>query len=459
MKGNKLKNLLKNKLFFAFLIIFSLVITVSNVNAIPNVDPDKIPRIRDIGLDINALSEIVKSKQLILLHPKQKLTISVQDKPKEFDNVRFISGIALINAPVEEVKKIITDFDHYTEFMPMLRNAAILEKTKDTITSDYDLVIKLPLINIGFQFVLVHKFEKNGDITWDLKEGDMSVNIGRWETIAVSKNQTLLINTFWSDYKSVGILMRLLLNAQPDLEIAIPVSSAAMIMDSIKKRAEVNIPQEKPDLEYLPASPVIPLITKGSISKKTLYEINKIGTILFIHKPSWIETESGPLEMKFITAGGLINAPIEKVKELSLSFDRYHEFFQQVAMGKKKKHEYGFVADWSLKFSFVVFNIYVDFTTENIWANKNIITYKRIDGDLEHIYGCWEWLPVEQDKTLLFFTTAAPMGQKAPLLFKIAQMIPNSQVVMGASAGTVIIEKQIPWIEEQTKKLTENNKK
>ncbi|ETR72799.1 MAG: hypothetical protein OMM_01441 [Candidatus Magnetoglobus multicellularis str. Araruama] len=408
-----------------------------------------VPRFQDNHIPISELIRFAQNEQLIVLHPHQELLLPIGNgKKKKFD-VRFVTTISLIDAPIQRVRSVITDFINYHEFMPQTESSKLISQTKDHVVHDVKLSVKVPLIHIGFRFTLDYFMAPNGDITWSRVKGDIQGNVGRYELIAVSPNRTMLILTYWAELQGIGFLMRLLLRMQPDLALAIPISSGSLIVDAIKKRSEMT----SKTLSYpknLPWHPNIPLMTNAKLPVETLQLLSRIGTLIFVHPPQWIRsTDNPPVAIRFVTAAARMQGPLKAVKPLVTTFSRYPEFMYQVKYAKQQMTYDGMLVDWRLGFGFAIFRFNLDFMLDYEWKSNTILTYHCKSGDIEKSYGAWEWIRLSDNQTMTFFTTAVPIDANVPFILQFTRMVPNSQVVMGASSTVVTIEKMTPWVESQ----------
>jgi ribosome-associated toxin RatA of RatAB toxin-antitoxin module len=409
-----------------------------------------VPRFQDNSIPITDLVGLAENEQLIIFHPSKKQSLPIGDGKKQEFNVRFVTTISVIEAPVQRVREVVTDFVNYDEFMPQTESSIIISKTKDHVVHEAKLSVKVPLIHIAFRFTLDYFMAPNGDITWSRVKGDIKGNVGRYEFIALTPNRTMLIMTYWAELQGIGFLMRLLLRIQPDLELAIPISSGALIVDAIKKRSEMTSKTKHPNLENLPLHPDIPLMTHSNLPIDTLQLLSRIGTLIFVHQPQWIKSaDNKPVIVSFITSAARMQGPIRAVKPLVTNFSRYPEFMYQIKYAKQTMTYDGMLVDWRLKFGLAFLSFYVDFVLDYKWKNNNILTYHCKSGDIEKSYGCWEWVALSDNQTMTFFTTAIPMDARVPFILKFTKMIPNSQVVMGASSTVVTIERITPWVEDQ----------
>lgn len=409
-----------------------------------------MPRFQDNNISMAELVRLVNNEQLIILHPLKKKSLPIGDgKTQEF-NVRFVTTLSVIDAPIQRVREVVTDFINYHEFMPQTESSKIISETKDHVVHEVKLSVKVPLIHIGFRFTLDYFMAPNNDITWSRVKGDIKGNVGRYEFIALTPNRTMLILTYWAELQGIGFLMRLLLRMQPDLELAIPISSGSLIVDAIKKRCEMASRKTPPHPSTLNWHPNIPLMTHSNLPLDTLQLLSRMGTIIFVHQPQWIKSKNNqPVTVRFVTAAARMQGPIKAVKPLVTTFSRYPEFMYQVKYANQKMTYDGMLVDWRLQFGFAIFRFNVDFLLDYEWKSDTILTYYCKSGDLEKSYGCWEWLALSDNQTMTFFTTAIPMDNRVPFILKFTNIIPNSQVVMGASSTVVAIEKMTPWVEDQ----------
>ncbi|KPA11620.1 hypothetical protein MHK_008195 [Candidatus Magnetomorum sp. HK-1] len=436
--------------FFFYCILFFIIICQPFL-----VQATVVPKFRDHQISVNDLVQLSETGQLLLLHPEKKTDLPIGNEKKKSFDVRFLTSMCVIDAPVHRVREVVTDFLHYQEFMPQTQTSKIISKSKDHILNEVKLSVKVPLIHIGVRFTLDYFMEPDGDISWSRVKGDMEGNVGRYEFITLSPNRTLLILTYWTELRGIGFLMRLLLRAQPDLELAIPVSTGSLIVGAIKKRCELSPKSTPPDYKKLPTIPIIPVMTQSKLPVDTIQLLSRIGTLVFVHPVQWIKTQDNEaIAVKFVSAAGRVQGPLEAVKPLVSDFSRYPEFMYQVKYAKRELTYDGMIVDWRLKLGFAIFRFYLDFKLDYEWKSNTVLTYDCKEGDLEYNFGSWEWFPLSDNQTMTFFTTAIPIAKRAPMILKFTKMIPNSQVVMGASSTVIAVEKMTPWVETQVLEKT-----
>jgi ribosome-associated toxin RatA of RatAB toxin-antitoxin module len=87
------------------------------------------------------------------------------------------SRTEVMDASVENVYKVLTDYSSYPEFMDGVSSVDIIESNNGTAKVKYDLnVIKV------FSYVLNLTEVENESVSWEFDEGDIfSTNSGSWE--------------------------------------------------------------------------------------------------------------------------------------------------------------------------------------------------------------------------------------------------------------------------------------
>jgi len=433
-------------------ILYSCLLLIISINTSAD---NRIPQLKDSIINIHELAAFIGDGQLFVIFPQKDMLINVRETSnKENFETRFVSSMAIINASAPIVRKVINDYAHYSDFMPQNDQSEIIKKTDDYVIARYSVFVKLPVFKIHANFDLKHRLNDHGDVTWALVDGKMKASLGRWEIISISEKQTLVINTSWSDHKSIGFFSRMLMKAQPDLAMAVPIGTNALMLEAVKLRAEKRKLFQPQNSDDLPTSPQIPYISTQTIPINTLNGLLKKGKILLVHPRQWIRSsEQKPLDFVFTTGIDVIHCSLEPVKTISTDVSMYPEIFYQVKSVKERKKTIDKEIDWYLKLWFSFFSFKIKLTHHYFWESENILTFMREKGDLEYVFGRREWISLSPQNTLVVFTTAFQGGETAPMLLNFINMLPNSQVIGSTSVCSVMMDKHIPWIEKRLKGL------
>lgn len=420
------------------------VLLLSLLIPAPAVSETPVPKTLTEDLTESKLPDFIDNRQLVLLHDGRSVLTPTGEK-----NVRFVSSIVTLDTSIENVRSTVTDYDNYTDFLPTLQDAEVKSTNGDTTTVNLDLILRLGVINPELDYTLKYYPGSGKDLLWERTDGDISSSYGRWEFQELSDTRTLVAYTSWSDFTNLGLAVDTVLWAQPDLKTAIPVSQSAVVMENLKDHLAHNT---NPDTDQIVGkSPEIPLFAKNTIPPQ-ITEFTEIGTPMIIHPDQQILEKSGStLDLSFVTAIGTAKGNLNQSKELLTRFEKFPDFVEQVYSVESTRTDTGFRADWTLDMGLGLLSVGIDYSLDYRWKNKNSLVFRRTSGDLDHVYGALEWVPLQENETLFFYTTATQIGERAGYLVKLGNLIPNKQIVIGVSAGALAVEKQMKWVNDQLK--------
>jgi len=195
----------------------------------------QIPKVREI-FDEN-ISKMLERGNLVIVHKKPSPELPL-----------FVSAGTLINAPVEKVWNVITDFEKYPEFVAQVDEVKTKKVGEKEIAVTYHISFRFTVIKIKVQYTVLMRLTPPADIWWSLKKdekNDIEEAMGRWELIPSGKNKTAAFYTIYSHLPSMGKLMRFFLKQEPHLELTIPVSTGSLMVEAIKRRVEEGYTKEK----------------------------------------------------------------------------------------------------------------------------------------------------------------------------------------------------------------------
>lgn len=402
-----------------------------------------VPRLADRELEPTELSKFIDNRQLVLLHDEQ--TIPTPDGTTEG---RYVTSLMVVDTDVENARDAVTDYESYPDFLPTLNDVTISKTDGDSQWLDFQLELRLGVVNPDLYYTLRYENQETGDITWERTKGDISASYGRWEFFELPENRTLLAYTSWTDFTDVGWSVDTVLWAQPDLKLAIPVSQSAVFMKHLRDKISEETRSDTSD--SLPASPDVPLLARADSAPEQITQLTELGIPMIIHPNQTIRQQSGePLDLTFVTAIGSVSASQKRAKELLTRFEKFPDFVEQVSYVNADDTDTGYEATWSLSMGLGILSVGIDYRLAYDWTSDRSLVFRRIGGDLDHVYGALEWQPISTDRTLFYYTTATQIGENAGYLVKLGNMIPNKQIVIGVSAGALAVEKQIKWANQQ----------
>ncbi len=403
------------------------------------------PRFLNLGIDLNDVIPLVENTQLLLLHPTEQIIREVKNKKRTYD-AQFVSSAVIMNGSVDHIRATIMDIEKYPDFLPQFAYSKILEKSDKVLNARFKMVLAMPVFTPKVNLDLEYTQEPDGGISWSLISGDVDVSEGRWEFVPLSDNQTLVILTNWMDMRS-KFINRMMIKVQPDLETTVPISTASITTYAIKTRVEAKIPG-KPDKHDTPeGTPTIPLLTNTYM--KRIARLASYGTVMFVHPEQKFKSHLGLVDLTFVSGGGIVRCSLDDAKKFTTQFNRYREFNESVKNATITNKKDGFFIDFEMKLGGNILSVSIDYTLDFTWLSENKLVYRVVKGDVTHIYGIWEWIPLENDRTLLMHTGAYRTGEDDSILLRLGDKLPNGQIIVGANVNLVVIEKQIPWIEKQ----------
>ena len=215
------------------LILF--LVGIVSVYAFAKDEGKKEPRGREIpipkfrALNAEEIAKVIGSGEMTIIHPRSS--------PRE---PLFVTAAGVIEAPPDVVWDVITDWDRYEEFMPQTKDVKVVERGEHTAVVDYHLKFKFTIISLSVYYRLFHTFDEEEYYNeWYLLKGDIDEVRGSWKLYPIEEGRrTVALYTVYSDLRSMGFIVKQVLKSEPHIELAIQLSSAALVVKSVKERAE-----------------------------------------------------------------------------------------------------------------------------------------------------------------------------------------------------------------------------
>jgi len=161
--------------------------------------------------------------------------------------LKLVTGAVQIAAPVSIVWGVVTDYEAYPEWMPEVTEVTTELREDGTRDVRYELLFELSIIKRKMDYILRTTETPMSRIEWELVEGDFDKAIGGWQLVPAHDGRaTLAWYSTFTNLKSMGRLVRGLLEEQPALEMAIQVSTAVTVVQELRERVE-NPSKPQPD--------------------------------------------------------------------------------------------------------------------------------------------------------------------------------------------------------------------
>jgi ribosome-associated toxin RatA of RatAB toxin-antitoxin module len=149
---------------------------------------------------------------------------------------KYVTVVALFNAPIEKVFETVTDYEHYVGRIPQLAETKVLSRNGNELSVLYKIEFKFSIITQKADYVLKTVLDPPRSITGIRTSGSISKAEGSWNFIpAAGGKKTIGIYRSTSDIRSMGRVVRYMLDQQPPIAIAIATSSAIVYVKAMGK--------------------------------------------------------------------------------------------------------------------------------------------------------------------------------------------------------------------------------
>lgn len=406
-----------------------------------------VPQLQTVDFEPERLADVIgEDGQIVLLHEPLDLSID----SRQIQDARFVSSYAVLDEPIETVRETVRDFDRYASLLKSVRSSRTTRSDPDSPRAEFVIGLDTPVVNPSFRYELEYQSEDHTFFFHSI-DGDFDLILGCWEFIPLDCDRTLLVYTSWFEFGSLGWTLRTIFWAQPDLESTIPVTQSTILVRALKNEIEgrKDSAPEVP-VDDLPEEPSTPLFTEDRASLESLTPLTERGTVMKVHPKQWIRDEGDSLEVTYVSGIGLMDIPFEEAREFTTDFERYTDFIQQVGRVECREESNGeIVGTWTLDLGINVLSIGLEYTLRYTPASDRALTFRRIKGDIQYVSGALEWVSLEEDRTLFFYTTATQVGSGDSFIVKMANILPHKQIVIGVAAGAMAVEKLVEEANER----------
>ena len=142
-----------------------------------------------------------------------------------------------VDADIERVWEVVTDYANFPRFMPQTEGAAARSNPDGTIDVELTTVVKLTVFRKKVSYILRHQYDRPHRIDFKGIGGDLRFVEGYWRFEPVGENETLLLHTTCMGLEDLGRTMRLLLSKEPMLDTSVQTAIAMMVAEAVKSRA------------------------------------------------------------------------------------------------------------------------------------------------------------------------------------------------------------------------------
>ena len=399
---------------------------------------DNIPSaLKPFDNNAQEIASIAQDNIFIYSHPSIKTSLpTLTSNPQP--TAKFSTAAIVVPVSSQEVAKTLGNYNQYAGLFPTLKSAKVIEQVGNVSQLKYKISIPtpIPVLNFNEDVIMQHQQGQNSISTMVI-DGPIPYGLGKFEWFSLGENKTLITLTQWADLNQPnGFLFKKILNAFPEVKLAIPSGSGAFVMEALKnkyiakKTTALNAGQ-------LPS----PQLSATQINKIAQVSASSQQPVSFVLSPSSIPYTHGREALRFTTSYQFYNAPPQQLQKWTQPLS-YKEILPNQIKNIKVEPTNAQGQDTEFKISVglgvisIPFNFKMHFnypkpTENNFYANG---------GDLRYLKGQIQFL-AHSNSTLLKITTAMKIDDKAPFLLRAARSLPYHEMLPAVGANAVFAQK------------------
>ncbi len=345
--------------------------------------------------------------------------------------VRWMSAAGvLVDAPPETVFSVVTDFEHYPDFVPMTSSASVKELSPNLEKVNFNLRIQVAFIGYTYKYGIYHYHRPPLRTDWSLSYGEFDICVGFWELIPVDDG--LRTMAFYSVYSEPSSgFVKAIYKREPSLEMLTNVSTATMVVRAAKEKAEKTYSSSPSYVAPPEAGP------KQAIDKVLLRDPRTLK--LLTEKGKLLILEDGPTV--YVTAGTLVSAPAERAFEIVSRFGDCPSYIPGVRKVEKRgQGKAGPIYDWEVSMDMVFLEYQSEYTLDYNFDRPSQITWIMPRKTGGNIQGFWRFIPVEGGSSCLIFNGSTADIRDMGWLPRYALKVePTLEYALLGSQGTLTI--------------------
>ena len=144
-------------------------------------------------------------------------------------------GSILIDAPIERVWKVFTDFESWSEFVPMMRKSEIAQREENIVTVDFTLTVRFLVIPFRHSYTTVFKLEESKIFILCPERLEKT---GFYKFLPAGEKTLLIVSEQSPCLEEMGGLIATIVRGVPGAELALHLSPPFVLFEAIKERAE-----------------------------------------------------------------------------------------------------------------------------------------------------------------------------------------------------------------------------
>jgi ribosome-associated toxin RatA of RatAB toxin-antitoxin module len=171
-----------------------------------------------------------------------------------------------------------------------------------------------------------------------------------------------------------------------------------------------------------------------------VHVIGEDGQLVLLHDPETIRTEDRTIEdARFVSSYAVIDESPEDVREYVRNFDQYEDLLKSVRSSTttrtdKESPRAEFVIGLDTPVVNPSFRYELEYESED-----GTLFFRSLEGDFDLILGCWEFIPLPQNRTLLAYTSWFEFGSLSWTLQTIFWAQPDLETTIPVTQSAILL--------------------
>ena len=416
-----------------------LLVSISQISFAKLVTwTDNIPSaLKPFDNNAQQIAAIAQDNILIYAHPATKTSLPTFSKQTQ-PIAKFSTAAIVVPVSSQEVAKTLSNYTQYVGLFPTLKSAKVIETAGAISQLKYRISIPtpIPVLNFNEDVVMQHQIGQNSISTMVI-DGPIPYALGKFEWFNLTNNKTLVTLTQWGDLNQPqGFLFKKILNAFPEVKLAIPNGSSAFVLEALKNKYTAKKVTGLTEGQ-LPS----PQLNTAQINKIVQVSANAQQPVSIVLNPVTVPYTHGREVLRFTTSYQYLNATPQQLQRWTQPLS-YKEIFPKQIKSIKTTvlNTQAQDADFKVSVGLGVISIPFDFKMHFSYPKATENNFYANGGDLRYLKGQIQFLP-QGNNTLLKITTTIKIDEKAPFLLKAARSLPYHEMLPALGANAIFAQK------------------
>lgn len=417
------------------------------------------PRFAEFGVSAEKVAQIAGGGQFVIVAKPADFEFwnARSSQLKSFQDKRVIYVATVIDAPADEVREMVWNFDNHEDISPLLKKTKVIQKYNDnSVVVSYEQIIKVPIIKLASDFVMQMDKKENGDIGMVLVDkGDVESSYQYFEFFPVGKNRTLAVLSGWQDTDSASFTYKLILEAEPAIGKVFPTLWLYERIVQFQNEAAKRYPEiaQKPDDKVYDIRSVNAYISeRQGVDMLELKKLTQLGSIQFYQKSRRVDYQGTEADIIQVTAIQHIPLPKETIRPVLNSFHSLAAYNELTSEWIDPENT-GADESWGdLRIGVNIGPIFIPVeiypTLEEI-SDTRMIYYTADHSYMYPLFGHIEHVDLAElgdEGTIVTVTIGGAMGDEASFVFKMARYLPFHDVLICATYTMLTSDSMKGWV-------------